>query len=396
MSKKYFSLIVIICLALFCIFLFLDKQEKEGIIVDQSKNLFADLSSENIAKINIGTKDQTIELALVSGSWGVTSRGSYPADVNHVRSLLLNVLDLNVSQKITSNKERYASLGVDDENFKDQLTFFNSENKPLGGLLLGENRKKTKDGEEASLEGQYVRRVGEIDVFLVSQRIDLQKDAFYWLDANLSNFLAAKLSSVKQYAIKDASETLLIDLQAEKDGTFKLASKTLGKKESLNLASVSKLTSALENARLQDVYKNNDQVVSALNFDLKTVYQGKDGIVYTVLTGEKDAKYYAKFSVEFDQQLVEKPEAEPASLVPEATENPSATRAAVESVSSSPTPSPTTGMASADEAKTLNARYSQWAYELPDYQAKKFRVMPEEFIQVKEVKEVESADAVSQ
>lgn len=368
MTKKQFAFIFVVCISLFVVFLVLDRKDNQVKVSDKTKIVFGDLNSEKIAKVSLGSNEGSIVLQYENDLWGVASRDSYPADVNHVRSLLLKILDLSVSQKITSNTKRFEALGVADKNFVNQLTFFDAQGTPLGGLLLG-NTKEREVEEGSSLPvGQYIRRVGENDVYLSSQVISLEKDVFYWLDANISNFLSSKVSSISQFKLSEGREALDFELKVQNESFV-----VVGDEKEPDGSAVSKISTALENSRLKDVYKSGDERVKDLVFDTKTVYKGLNGLVYTVFSTEKDSRYFAKFQVEFREDLVKKMQEQEESKTDQETEVSKSPQLSI----STPVPTPekkTYEVSSPEEAETLNSRYSSWIYELPEYQGKKFRI----------------------
>ena len=115
MTKRSFYILTMICLFLGVVFVYVDSNDREA---GSSKEelLFADVDGASVGALKIRKGAQSVELRLSDANWVLPARFNYPADSSKVRSMLLKLLDLRVTQKITENAEKQDSLGVADSS----------------------------------------------------------------------------------------------------------------------------------------------------------------------------------------------------------------------------------------------------------------------------------------
>ena len=66
------------------------------------KTLLDELKVEALATLRVSTADQDFELKQVDGAWRV-GESDWPAESQHVRNLLLDLLETKVGDVVTSN-----------------------------------------------------------------------------------------------------------------------------------------------------------------------------------------------------------------------------------------------------------------------------------------------------
>lgn len=379
--------------------------------VFEPRRLFDDVDGQRVERIRIDQGDQSLELAQKEGVWYVPSRGDFPADSAKVRSLLVKLFELTVSQKLPSSSASPDKLGVSDEALKrgsSKVTLLDGKGSPVAGLRIGDARKGTRGSlGGGSGAGQYVRREGQPDIYLIPAPLSVSVSPGYWLDTNLVNVLPGSLLSVQATRETEGMSKVEFELSAAGSSVpgetpkFELAGGVPAGK-ALQEGAVAQARSALENMRFTDVSPKDAPEVKDLHYDWVNTFRLNNGLVYRVESAQKEDKYFARVSVSLDNDLVarlkkEKEEADRAAQasasptpsptnVPAASPSPAPSPAAAASPAdspapSSPSPSPTPAPrakktiapATQEEVDALSKKLSPWVFELPAYQGKKLR-----------------------
>jgi hypothetical protein len=347
---------------------------------------FAQIDGEKIAKLRVERGEERVELGLRDGVWTVTSRDGYPADAGKVRSLLIKLLDLTVNQKVTDNADNFQALGVaaeGGEKSSTKLTLLDEQSKELGALLLGEGRKgANRDG------GQFIRRSDSNDVYLIREALTAAVSAADWLDSELVNVTQTKVRNVRQYRLSTKQETLDFQLVRANPAEFTLKD---GGAEELEQTVISQVVAGLENARSEDVLKNENagEKLKDVTFDAKTEYETSNGLVYTVLSSaEKEGKNYLRLAVRFDAELAKTIERE----VAERNAAKQQSSSASEQAGSSSASSEKAELSSAEEAARLEAKFAPWTFVVAQYQNERFRKTRKELFKVKEASSSAAAE----
>ena len=287
----------------------------------QAVNLLASVEGDKVERMVIQQGTESIELARKDSGWTLPQRNDYPANAERVRSLLLKLFDLSTSQLVPAGPAGIKKLGLDQEGVKSGrslVKFFDGAGQELGGLYLGQVRAGKSDsaqlsGLPGSMTGQFVRKDGSDQVYLIAAPLTLVTSMANWLDTNLVNILRSKVLSVSQ---KKTSSTGAAEL------VFELKKPESKEAESLELqpgaaegeevqsAVVSQVASSLENLRITDVKPASDTDLQKLNFDQETSYQIDNGLVYHVASAQEKDKIFVKLWVDYDQELAKKLEAE--------------------------------------------------------------------------------------
>lgn len=384
MNKKNITILLVVLVVLGVLFFSLDSGSKDS-GEEGRKSLFSDIDPVKIARIRLEQGPSSLELKLNNDAWTIPSRGGYRADGGKVKSLFLyKILDLSVSQSIPVGEKGLEKLGLNDEAVKQgkgKVSFLDKEGKVLAGLYIGEHRKQeVQAGMPAIPTGQYVKRLDQNVVYLTPQTISVLPDVSNWLDAGIANVLQGDIERIDQYAVLAGAESLEFSLV--KSGAtgedFKLDGDLPADKE-IDATAVSNAKSGLSNLRMTDVMKADGVEAAGFSFDRKTVYHLENALEYSVLSAEKDKKYYAKIRVSFNEGFA----AEISKRAEEAKKTKPVEGEASESSAKPDEPK----LSSLEEAKKLNDEHSKWIYELAQYQGKKFRVQRLELIKDKKQEE---------
>ena len=345
----------------------------------ETNYLLSDLSTENIAKVVLEKGEQECALALVDGQWTVPDRNNYPADNSKVRSFFLKLLDLSSSQRVPASVDSFAKLGVAEDSTKSgsgKISFYDAAGESLGGIILGEKRQRKQQAGlgAAANSGQYVRRVGKNDVYIIGLSLPLNLSPTNWMDSSLVNVRQASVHSVHQYSLNNNQKTEVFSLAREEAvGSGKVGELELtvppGADQEIEEPVISQVRGGLENVKFSDVKATSD--VSDFSPDREIEYFLSSGLIYAIQTMKKDEKILSKVAVRFDQSLVDK------SSQAESEEESAA--------SAEPEAEPEKTASSAEDAAKLNGRFSSWVYELPDFQGNKYRYSRKDLIKDKEL-----------
>ena len=358
-------------------------------------DVFGDVDGEQVAKISIAQSDKSVELIEQDDRWRVPARANYFASGDKIRALLVKLINLSVTQKVTEDPEKFAALGVDDkavESGKTKVVLATRDGKEIASLILGETRKsKRPDPMAPSGGGQYVRRSGANEVYLVSEQLSFATIPEEWLEQELFTVPQSRVRSVAQLIRTDGGWKEIFRVTSGPEGsqarTFQLASVKSG--ETPEEATISQLASGLENIRISDVVPaaEVDEKLKGVKFDNRTVYETNDGLLYTVDSGKDGEKLFAKVDVAYSDAVAKSVETEIKShnervAKERAAATPAPTAAKVdagddeEEVDVADVPEVellTAKLSNAEEAKKLDDRFANWAYQLPQYFSQKLR-----------------------
>ena len=381
MTAKTLTHLVIFSVVLGAIFLLTEPDFKTR-EQNNSNALFASIQAEKISDVRIKRGSDELSLSHRDGKWTLPSKDGYTADGAKIRSLLLKLLDLRVSQKVSENEKKHTHLGVSSESIGNGQTlveFLNKKGEELGGIYLGEFRKGKGTTNFSASSGQYVRKNGQKSVYLIAEPITTNASASYWLDTNLVNVLSSNIAGIQQSFRKEGKESEAFELKAKSEaGKFELQGHP-EKSDTLDPNALQKASSGIENLKLQNVTKESSEDLKDVDFDAKTVFEMKNGLVYQVETAKtgktKDqVKFYAKLNVNFDKALADRMQAQ-------AKKTAANEKKEGEKKESPSKPSPQIQTSNAKEAAKINEKYKHWVFTLAQYSAEKLRLEKKDLFQ---------------
>jgi|GEM_PF-323904 len=338
--KKSLPLFAIITL-LFVIAAWFSVLQHSPETVVEKVSLFPGLADQiqNIAKVDIKTRENEILLAEKDGQWVVLNHGGYPAKVNRLKPLVIAISKLKIREAKTANPELYPRLQVEDVSIEKakskQVILQDAKGKTMASLLVGKERKNRSDGTADSL---YVRKSGEKQSYLVKGNVTFPVDPVEWMDNSLIDLSSERLKSItidhggnKTVQVsrknKDAVNYELQDIPE----WYQIKSQT----------TINSLASVVEELRFNDV--NNSASFKWPDGTLSSVYKTFDGLVMKVKSAIIDDQIWAEFSFEFEGK--EKP-------------------AKVDKDSKSEK------LSVKQQVENLNAKTKGWVFALPSYKGK--------------------------
>ncbi|HET6546541.1 MAG TPA: DUF4340 domain-containing protein [Rhodanobacteraceae bacterium] len=251
---------------------------------DIDKVVFTGAGSKTIATLTRG-KD----------GWSVAEKGGYAADTGKLREFLLKLSAATVLEKKTSNKEKYADLGVQDvaaDDAKGVLVEIDGVGQPTR-LIIG--------SPDSSGRGTFVRRAGDAQSLLVSGRLSAGKDRNDWLRKDLADIAAKRIADVT-IRHGDGHE-LHVHKNAEGDADFSLMDLPKGR-EIVSAFTVNGVASTLSGLRLDDVLPAKDAAPDDQAIEAR--YATFDGLVVDVTAWSRDGKDYARFKASLDREQADR------------------------------------------------------------------------------------------
>ena len=281
--------------------LFVDRSRTPAVdVAGKAGTLVAGLREHvnDVGRISItGANNQPL-VTLVRGDkgWTVAQRSGYAADVGKLREFLLKLADATLIEQKTSNKDRYADLGVED------ITAANA-----GGVLVDlEGLPQPARFIIGKFDGQggggtFVRRTDEAPSWLAKGNLAPERNPADWLARDLANIAADRIARVTltravgkplQVLKKDASET-----------RFEIADVPKGREPGSEFVA-NGIGSVLADLRIDDALPAAEAVPPA--DAIRARFAAFDGLVVEAVAWKSGEKGHARFTASLDADLAQK------------------------------------------------------------------------------------------
>lgn len=329
-------------------------RQESTAIPRQGERLFPQL----MANINDTTevvgvsKNETFTLTRRDGHWVVKEKSDYPADANKVRQLIVGTAQFRRVEPKTRNPELYEKLsveGINKEAAKSvKISLKNTSGAALAEFLLGERRWSRGD---PSLSEYYVRLPDDPQAWLVEGKIPDDKSPTNWLDDEILELDSARVREVRVTHPDGDKVTVRHSKPSAND--YQLLGLPEGAEVEFNYA-VNSIGNTLTSLTLDNVkpapevrFKNG----TGLSVELETF----DGLRVQMQTMKDGEDNLAWFSAMFDSSLIHEDE-----------------RANKETTESADKDAKKKSKLKAPddvkkEAATLNTRWKDWVYVVPQY-----------------------------
>jgi Domain of unknown function (DUF4340) len=352
--------------------------------------LFPELakSINDVATIELKRKDGVTTLARSGESWGLAEKKGYPVDMAAVRKTLIGLAEIAGAEPKTDDPSSYAKLGLADPGAEGStstlVTLKDASGKELATLIVGkEHTSKNFSGPHQV----YVRKPGEARCWLATGDPSLKEKSAEWLDKKI---LEVKRERIRAAEVRHADgETLVVDRDKPDAKDFVLHDIPEGK-ELTYPSAPSSIADALG-------YLNLEDVVPASEVDMKEgtsatdKFSCFDGLTITVTTKDVGDKTYARFEASYEKPPDSAGPPAPAEAEPKKAEAPSepgetdAGEKKPEGDAKAPAEKPKTKTPEEiqKEAAELNARLSNWVYQIPSYNKSSFEKKKSELLKDK-------------
>lgn len=287
------------------------------------------------AAINVLRSSGSVTLARTgtgeNAAWTVTAKEGFPADIERIRTTLIQLANLELAEPKTASAEFYPKLGVQDvsvlpkdatEDAKKQappgalVEVKDASGKTIGSLIIGNASQLGSATLDRPMEsGQFVRRPGSTQSWLTRGTIYLDASPMNWIDRKVVGIARER---VKSAAVRRAVGTGPTSPGANDDPDLFVSRKDKDtpafEAAGLPEGAVLKPNEAFDHPvqvaaylGMEDVMKdpggiigNPDPAATGPDAAHPTVtrFETFDGLVLTVKTGFRDEKWWAQVHAE--------------------------------------------------------------------------------------------------
>lgn len=331
---------------------------------------------------NTGSLTLTRTGAGENAAWTVTAKDGFPADIEKLRTTLIQLSNLELAEPKTASAEFYPRLGVQDvvvlpKDASDEakkagapgalVELKDASGKTLGTIIIGNAAEIGNATLDRPMEtGQFVRRPGATQSWLTRGTIYMDAEPMNWIDRKIAAVGRERIKSVTVHRAVGTgpsspgahAEPDLALSRKNQDATAFDAAGMPGDLELKPSESIDQPVQVAAYLGMEDVMKdpggvigNPDPAATGPNAAHPAVarFETFDGLVLTVKTGFRDGKWWAQVSAEAVADLI------PSSAVPnEVQESPAESKADL-----------------AKEAAAINKRANGWLFAISQFDAKR-------------------------
>ncbi len=328
--RKLLIVTVLTAAALFSVFGRFDSATIEQAGVPMFPGL-ADKVSE-VTEIHVRDGKGTLTVRRGEKGWMLDDKGGYLVRDDRVRTAVIGLSELALSEPKTRLPERYASLQVEDvdaDKSKSVELFLRNENgDDLANIIIGRRKFSYTDLAEGGL---YVRRPGESQSWFATGEFGVRTDPLYWLQTRIIDVPREEVAAM--VTVQPDGARLAISKASPGTPFFTVANLPEGARLR-SQGAPDQLGAAMDGLDLVDVAP-----VDEIDFSGENIAHAQTktfgGLVVDVDMVGKDGKVWAWFAASSEAQ------------------------ATVEAVR---------------RAEDINARLSEWAFQIKDYQIRNLRM----------------------
>lgn len=298
MKAKHLIPLVIICVAATVIGALVLKRsgqlwgtgEGEEIVdIDKDALLLPDFPINDIARIVITTKQNTVELAKKDGTWRCRDLFDYPADFAKIKTLLRAIADLEAGHILEVGEKRYERLGVNvpdkGESASTLLQLHDKTDGIVGSIVLGNTKTRESGGPYGPRPiGRYVR-VNKTVSLVTETFWSVQETSDLWLDKAF-----CEIDELKRAVAYDG-DTEVWGIERDSKGSLLDYKAPVPEGRELDTGKLSQVGNALRRPSFKSIADPaaSDEDLGLTNARRVTI-EGFDGFNYTLLVGAKNEK----------------------------------------------------------------------------------------------------------
>ncbi|MCO7226762.1 DUF4340 domain-containing protein [Pleionea sp. CnH1-48] len=214
--------------------------------------LFPELGSviEQVDEVFIRDDEITIQIERKDNAWGMPEKAMYPINYDKLKSIMSALKDAHLLETKTANRDKYHRLKVADigQEGSGILLELRHQGKAVASLIVGDSSK--------GLSGQYVRKPGEAQSYLVDKSLDISAQKTDWLNVKILDYKQADIRSMER---AEGAKQYILSRETATD-TFTLSPQLK------------------ENEKLGEEYKLNGVVSVLSGFELKDVFASQNTV----------------------------------------------------------------------------------------------------------------------
>lgn len=285
--------------------------------------------AREIAHIRIVSKTGVVDVQFrPERGWVVASHDDYPASFDRVRETIVGLAALQTIEPKTAREDwlHYLDLDAPPKGNGVAIALQNGQGRTLASVLTGKN---VDIGDPSGAVGLFVRRADSDQSWLARSVFQPKTDDGQWLDKQVMDVDLARIQEVDVNPADGPS----FEIRRDKPNVADLAVVDLPKGRELSYTGAADaVAGAISGFTFDDVRPAREFDFSDSAHVARTVARTFDGLVVTVHAIQKGQDYWATLSAEGEPG---KPQAQ-------------------------------------QQARTIDARASGWAYKLPTYKGRQF------------------------
>ena len=296
MKAKHLIPLVIICVAATIVGALVLKRsgqlwgtaEGEEIVdIDKDALLLPDFPINDIARIVITTKQNTVGLAKKDGTWRCLDLFDYPADFAKIKTLLRVIADLQAGHILEVGEKRYERLGVNvpdkSESESTLLQFHDKTDGIVGSIVLGDTKTRESGGPYGPRPiGRYVR-VSKTVALVTENFWSVQETSDLWIDKEF-----CEIDELKSAVAYDG-DTEVWRIERDDKGSLLDYKAPVPEGRELDTGKLSQVGNALRRPSFKSIADPaaSDEDLGLANARRVTI-EGFDGFNYTLFVGAKN------------------------------------------------------------------------------------------------------------
>ena len=237
--------------------------------------LIQGLESGDIDTIVLSAKKDKVTIKRQGTGFGIVEKDNYPADVNQIKDLITNCLDIKTSEFVTDKPANYDSLEVTEEKAAAVVKFFKEDSNMITGIVAGKARQLG--------EGTYIRLASDNKVYLADTAPIISTDAISYINQQL---LSVKHANIELVTVTDPNGQYTLKPGADDSKSAVLEPIPEGKQANGEVCDF--VFNSLTNLQFEDVAKN----FGDLTFNRQYVCKLRDTTVYTLKIAKKADNTY--------------------------------------------------------------------------------------------------------
>jgi len=200
--------LILLGLLLFALIFELPSEKYDDSKDEISRPLIADLTTEEVAKIQIMKSDENIIMEKMGegeeASYVLKGEEDSPASQDLVNGFLDTLVNLKSGVVVSFNEDKHVEFGVNSE-LGTRVTLFSGEEEKIANIVIGNT---------ADSGGTYIKNEGEPEVYLVKTYIksEVQRDANAWRDKTIISF---DKENAREVSIKSGDQKAVFNTDSE-------------------------------------------------------------------------------------------------------------------------------------------------------------------------------------
>lgn len=305
MKNKTIIILAVIFLGLLAAYYLMENPSTD--IYDMSEArvepLFGGLSTDNIAKIKITTKNAETNLARTDTGWVVVEEDNFPANEDLINQILESLPEMTTEEIASNNPENAEFYKVDPENGV-RVRMMNKNDKVLADYYVGKNGPG---------RNSYVRVEGD-DLVTIQENVfkyQYDKSTKAWRNRSIVKFDAEKVKRLEITRPGAPKDTPLEEAAGGATETVALVKNAAGEWEMMqpefrngNKSNIQNVVRTFSNLTASDIPPQDAENTGLDEPYITARVVMEDGLEHTAVIGAKREKANNYFAKNVDSDLI--------------------------------------------------------------------------------------------